>query len=365
MDGIMCRKINVEIGASKSWSIIIGDGVLNDLGKLFNFEPYSAIVLMTDAATKKLYEEKVAEVLGATGKKVLVFTVPRGEKSKSLREAERIFRFLMSSNIDRKALLCVLGGGVVGDLGGYVAATYLRGIDYVQLPTTLLAQVDSSIGGKVGVNFGGKKNIIGSFFQPRAIVSDVALLNSLPVEEMRNGYAEVIKYGLAMDIKLFTGLSDRGDGEFTPSELVDIVERCAILKTEIVKADEMERSGLRAILNFGHTVGHAIEASVSSWGHRHGEAVAIGMAAAARISERTGMINIQSVEEIENMLTRFGLPVRCKGVTPDKLLRAIQFDKKATGGQVKWVLLEGIGSGVVNRTVEEDIVGEVLGGICQ
>jgi len=267
--------------------------------------------------------------------------------------------------VERKALLCVLGGGVVGDLGGYIAATYLRGIDYIQLPTTLLAQVDSSIGGKVGVNFGGKKNMIGSFYQPKAIISDVALLQSLPFEEMRNGIAEVIKYGLAMDKELFHRLNSRGGGEFSPSELVDIVERCCLLKARIVEVDETERSGQRAILNFGHTVGHAVEATARLWGQRHGEAISIGMMTAAKISERMGMLDKESVHKVDTILTQFGLPTRCHEVMPDELLGAIHFDKKTTQGQVKWVLLEEIGHGAVNCVVDDDIVKEILGEMCQ
>lgn len=361
----MHKKFPVEIRVVKSWSIIIGAGILGNLSDIFNFEPYSDIILMTDTATDKLYGQTVTEALGAAGKRVLVFSVPRGENSKSLEEAERGYRFLMNNNVDRKALLCVLGGGVVGDLGGYIAATYLRGIDYIQLPTTLLAQVDSSIGGKVGVNFGGKKNIIGNFYQPRAIISDVTLLQSLPAEEMRNGIAEVIKYGLAMDKELLHRLSDRGEEEFTPSELMDIVERCSLLKTKIVEADETERSGLRAILNFGHTVGHAVEASAGLRGQPHGEAIAVGMAAAARISERMGMLSKESIHKIDEVLTQFGLPTRCRGMTPDELLGAMHFDKKVARGQVRWVLLGEIGQGVVNCIVDDDIVKEVLGEICQ
>jgi len=325
------KKIPVEIGVTKSCPIIIGAGIIGRLGDFFDFQPYSGIVLMTDTATNKLYGQQVVEVLKIIGERVLVFIIPRGENSKSLKEAERGYRFFLNHNVERRALLCVLGGGVVGDLGGYIAATYLRGIDYIQLPTTLLAQVDSSIGGKVGVNFGGKKNMIGSFYQPKAIISDVALLQSLPVEEMRNGIAEVIKYGLAMDKELFHRLNSRGQGEeFTPSELVDIVERCCLLKARIVEADETERSGLRAILNFGHTVGHAVEASAKLRGQRHGEAIAIGMMAAAKISERMGMLNKESVHKVDKVLAQFGLPTRCHETTPDELLGAIHFDKKAT-----------------------------------
>ena len=361
----MHKKIPVEIRATKSCPIIIGSGIIGRLGDFFDFQPYSGIVLMTDTATNKLYGQQVVEALKIIGKRVLVFIVPRGENSKSLKEAERGYRFLLNNKVDRKALLCVLGGGVVGDLGGYIAATYLRGIDYIQLPTTLLAQVDSSIGGKVGVNFGGKKNMIGSFYQPKAIISDIALLQSLPLEEMRNGIAEVIKYGLAMDKELFHRLGSRGEGEFSPPELVDIVERCCRLKAGIVEADETERSGQRAILNFGHTVGHAVEATARLWGQRHGEAIAIGMMAAAKISERMGMLNKESVHKVDKVLAQFSLPTRCREMMPDELLRVIQFDKKATQGQVKWVLLEEIGHGVVDCTVGDDIVKEVLGEMCQ
>jgi len=361
----MYKKIPLEIEANKSLSVIIGAGILGNLNDFFDFDEYSSIILITDTATGKLYGQQVTSALKATGKRVLTFTVPRGESSKSLKEAERGFRFLMNNNVDRKALLCVLGGGVVGDLGGYIAATYLRGLDYIQLPTTFLAQVDSSIGGKVGVNFGGKKNIIGSFYQPRTIISDVTFLQSLPVEEMRNGVAEVIKYGLAMDEGLFHKLSDRKAGEFTSSELMGIVERCGILKATVVEADEAERSGLRAILNFGHTVGHAIEAVASSWGQRHGEAIAIGMVAAAKISERMQMIDSGSVKTITDTLARYNLPTHCHEMTPNELLEAMRFDKKATQGEVRWVLLERIGGGVINCIVEEGVVKEVLSEICQ
>lgn len=361
----MYKKIPVKIDATKSCTIFVGAGILGDLSKFFDLEPYSSVVLIADKATEKLYAQRVIETLKPAGKSVLVFTVPRGENSKSLVEVERGYRFMMSNKVDRKALICVLGGGVVGDLAGYIAATYLRGIDYIQIPTTLLAQVDSSIGGKVGVNFGGKKNIIGSFYQPRAVISDVTLLESLPPEEMRNGIAEVIKYGVAMDKGLFQKMSRKADINFTPSELIEIVARCSSLKTGIVEADETERSGQRAILNFGHTIGHAIEAAGNLKGKRHGEAVAIGMVAAAKISVRLGMLHNRSVPRIEKVLTRFGLPARCPGNTPSELIRAMHFDKKVAHGQVKWVLLEEIGRGVVNSIVDDDIVKEVLKEMCR
>jgi 3-dehydroquinate synthase len=362
----MHKKIPVEIKTLKSWPIIIGVGIIGDLRDFLNFNEYSSIILVTDVITEKLYGQQVMKALEATGKRVLTFTIPGGEGSKSLKEAERGYKFLMESNVDRKALLCVLGGGVVGDLGGYLAATYLRGIDYIQVPTTLLAQVDSSIGGKVGVNFGEKKNMVGSFYQPKAIISDVALLQSLPADEMQNGIAEVIKYGLAMDGELFYNLAKRGKGEFTALQLRDIVERCAYLKAKVVEEDETEQSGERAILNFGHTIGHAVEAIASLHGpSHHGKAVAIGMVGAAKISERTDMLDRKSVQKIEEVLAQFSLPTRCPEMMPDDLIEAIRFDKKVTQGQARWVLLKGIGQGVVNCIVKESIIREVLGDICQ
>ena len=248
---------------------------------------------------------------------------------------------------------------------GYTAATYLRGIDYIQLPTTLLAQVDSSIGGKVGVNFGGKKNMLGSFYQPKAIICDVALLKSLPPTEMRNGMAEVIKYALAMDDGLFRILEQKKEEKFTTAELKDIVMRCCLLKAAVVEVDETERSGQRAILNFGHTVGHALEAATRLRRLSHGEAVAIGMMAAAKISEQAGMLSPSNVPKIERLLLKFGLPTYCQRINPDDLITAIRFDKKTTLGETGWVLLRDIGKGVVNQPVKEDMMRKVLTEICR
>lgn len=361
----MHKKIPVEIKAVKSLPIIVGTGTSRNLSDFINFKGYSSIILVTDVTTDKLYGQQVMKALKATGKKVLPFTFPTGERSKSLKQIERGYQFLLDNGVDRHALLCVLGGGVVGDAGGYLASTYLRGIDYIQLPTTLLAQVDSSIGGKVGINFGSKKNMVGSFYQPRAIISDVAFLDSLPAKEMRNGMAEVIKYSLAMDKELFHAISNREKGNFTSPELIDIIERCSLLKAKVVETDETERSGERAILNFGHTVGHGIEATTRFKKHHHGEAIAIGMVAASKISEQLGMLSGESVDKIDKILAQFGLPTRCPGIPLLELLEAMQFDKKAIQGQLKWVLLEGIGRGIVNCTVAEDVVRKVLTEVCQ
>ncbi|MFC2069533.1 3-dehydroquinate synthase, partial [Chloroflexota bacterium] len=325
----MHKQLSIEIKKIKTWPIIIGIGIINDIQNLFNFEPYSSIILMTDVITEKLYGKHMRNALAATRKKVLTFIIPGGENSKTLPEATRGYRFLLDNAIDRKALLCIMGGGVVGDLCGYIAATYLRGIDYIQVPTTFLAQVDSSIGGKVGVNFGDKKNMVGGFYQPRAIISDITLLQSLPAEEWQNGMAEVIKYGLSMDKDLFHTLASRTASEFSPNELINIVELCARLKTEIVIEDETEISGVRAILNFGHTIGHAIEALTNLHGpSHHGRAVVVGMMGAAKISERMGIFNNNDILKIEAVFNAFDLSAHCHGIDPEDLIKAIRFDKK-------------------------------------
>jgi 3-dehydroquinate synthase len=345
--------------------VIIGDGIINKLRDYFDFSPHSAIALIIDANVLKLYGQTVMKALRATGKKVSLLTLPAGERAKSLRTVERGYRFLLENNIDRKGLICALGGGVVGDAAGYIAASYLRGIDYIQLPTTLLAQVDSSIGGKVGVNFSGRKNMVGGFYQPKAIIADVAFLKSLPPAEMRNGLAEVIKYGLAMDDGLFRLLDQKKKNEFTSQELKDIVTRCCRLKAGIVELDETERTGRRAILNFGHTIGHAIEAATNLKELSHGQAVAIGMAAAARISAETGKLDKSNIAKTESLLAKFGLPVRCQGISPDALMESIRFDKKTTKGQTGWVLLECIGKGITGQPVAENIIRKVLREICR
>lgn len=355
----------IKLETLKRCPIIVGDGILNRLERYFDFSGYSSIVLITDTIVKRLYGQSMLQALRAMGKNVSLFTLPVGERAKSLRQVEGGYRFLLENSLDRKGLICAFGGGVVGDVAGYIAATYLRGIDYIQLPTTLLAQVDSSIGGKVGVNFSGKKNMLGSFYQPRAIICDVALLKSLPPDERRNGMAEVIKYSLAMDEGLFRILDQKRERELTTAELKNVVMRCGSLKAGIVEVDETEQSGQRAILNFGHTVGHALEAVTKLHKLSHGEAVAIGMMAASRISGQVGILDISSIHRIENLLLKFGLPTCCQGINPDDLLEAIRFDKKTTRGETGWVLLKGIGKGVVNQPVAGNVVRKVLMEICR
>jgi 3-dehydroquinate synthase len=355
----------IKLETSRLCPITVGEGLIEHLDEHFDFSGYSSITLITDTTVQRLYGQDVCQRLKATGRKLSLFTLPTGERAKSLSTVERGYGFLMANNVDRKGLICSLGGGVVGDTAGFIAASYLRGIDYIQLPTTLLAQVDSSIGGKVGVNFEGKKNMVGSFYQPAAVITDVALLQSLPPAEMHNGLAEVIKYAVAMDEGLYDILEQKEDGDFSTRELADIVPRCCRLKTGIVELDEREQTGQRAILNFGHTLGHALEAVGEFKGNSHGEAVAVGIIAAAKISQQLGRLESNIVNDIKSLLQKFGLPVDCPGVNPQSLTDTIRFDKKTTSGQTRWVLVEGIGRGVTGQAVDEEVVKEVLEELCR
>ena len=355
----------IKLETSRQCPVTVGDGLIEHLEEHFDFSGYSSMVLITDTIVHRLYGRGVLATLKATGKKVSLFTLPTGERAKSLSTVERGYKFLLANNVDRKCLICALGGGVVGDTAGFIAASYLRGINYLQLPTTLLAQVDSSLGGKVGVNFEGKKNMVGSFYQPTAVIADVALLQSLPPAEMRHGLAEVIKYAIAMDEGLYRILEHKEDNDFSAAELKDIVRRCCRLKAGIVEIDETEKTGQRAILNFGHTVGHALEAVSRFKGKSHGEAVAVGIVAAAKISQRLGILNPESVQAIQSLLAKFELPTSCPGVSPDALINAIRFDKKTTLGQTRWVLAKGIGKGITGQLVAEEVVRKVLKELCR
>jgi 3-dehydroquinate synthase len=355
----------IRLESSRQCPLTVGDGLIEKLDEHFDFSGYSAMVLITDTTVHRLYGQRVCQRIRETGQKVSVFTLPTGERAKSLSTVERGYSFLLANKVDRNGLICALGGGVVGDTAGFIAASYLRGLDYIQLPSTLLAQVDSSLGGKVGVNFEGKKNMVGSFCQPRAIITDVALLRSLPPAEMRHGLAEVIKYAVAMDEGLYRILEQKADNYFSNAELRDIVLRCCRLKTGVIEIDETERRGDRAILNFGHTVGHALEAEAGFSGKSHGEAVAVGMVAAAMISQRLGRLKANAVKGIQNLLQKFELPTSSPGTSPAALLKTIRFDKKTTSGQTRWVLLEGIGQGITGQTVATDIVVKVLEELCR
>lgn len=330
----------------QSYDIEVGAENLGRIGEcLAPLLAGKKIALVTDPVVEGLYGPKVRESLTEAGFSLAQVIVPSGEKHKSLRELERIHEELARARLERSSALVALGGGVVGDLTGFAAATFLRGIDVVQVPTTLLAQVDSSIGGKTGVNLKAGKNLVGAFHQPRFVLADVETLGSLPEREFRAGLAEVVKYGVIMAPDLFGLLEEEADaiGALDREILAEIVHRCADAKARVVVEDERE-GGLRAILNFGHTLGHAIEAMTDYRRFLHGEAVAIGMVFAARVSTLRHGFPAEDANRLRTLLERFGLPINIpEELDRGGLARAVETDKKRSADRVKFVCVEQIG----------------------
>jgi len=303
--------------------------------------------IISDRNVAPLYGKAAKTALAKAGFAAELITFPAGETAKSLRTVETCYNALARLRLERKSFIVALGGGVVGDLAGFVAATYLRGLPFVQVPTTLLAQVDSSVGGKVGVNLEAGQNLVGAFHQPRLVVCDLDTLDSLHLREYRSGLSEVIKYGIIYDARLFKRLERDLPKllERDPQELAAVVARCCEIKADVVRQDETE-SGLRAILNFGHTIGHALEA-ISHYGqYLHGEAIAIGQFAAAKLSAKMLNLPEREVQRIEQLLRRAGLPTRVKlnAAQQRRLLQALRLDKKVSRGEIKFVLASQIGA---------------------
>jgi 3-dehydroquinate synthase len=301
--------------------------------------------------------------LTALGIEAATVVMPPGESTKSLDQASRLYDELVSGHADRHTLIVALGGGVIGDLAGFVAATFARGLPLIMVPTTLLAQVDSSVGGKVGINHPAAKNSIGAFHQPAGVWIDTETLRTLPARELRAGLAEVVKYGVILDSEFFAGLERDVDlilAQDGQALRRIIVESCR-KKAAVVSEDEREETGLRAILNFGHTIGHAIEAVAGYDGpFRHGEAVAIGMVAEARLAVRLGWIGTDAVERLVGLLERFGLPTSAAGLDIDRLIAAMSRDKKNRSGKVRFVLPRSIGRVELSDAAGPDDVRAVL-----
>ena len=340
------RVVQVPLG-QRSYSILIGPGLLARLGaqcRKLGLGRHCAIITDTNVAPR--FARAAAGSLRKSGFEPALIILPAGERSKSLKSAATSFDQLAAHRVERTSFIVALGGGVVGDLAGFVAATYLRGIDFVQAPTTLLAQVDSSVGGKVGVNLPAGKNLVGAFHQPRLVLCDLATLRTLPGREFRAGLAEVIKYGVICDAALFRRL-ERDLGKLLaqePKTLAEVVARCCEIKAEVVGRDETD-SGPRAMLNFGHTIGHAIENSTGYGRYLHGEAISLGQVGAAALSQELLGLPSADAVRIENLLAAAGLPNRIR-LTPRKrqpLLASMKLDKKVSAGKVKFVLAERIG----------------------
>jgi 3-dehydroquinate synthase len=346
----MLEKIVVGL-EERSYPIWIGEGILDDLGSALEACSFPRkIAVVTNPTVGELYAERVLDSLAGEGFEPTLITIPDGEQFKSLTTLETIYDALIRKGFDRFTGLLALGGGVIGDITGFAAATFLRGVPFVQVPTTLLAQVDSSVGGKTGVNHPLGKNLIGAFYQPRHVHIDVSTLATLPEREFAAGMAEVIKYGIIRDRAFFDWLKITGQdlARLVPSALIHAVKRSCQIKANVVEIDEREGS-LRAILNFGHTFGHAVETLAGYGEFRHGEAVAIGMIVAATVSHQLRLCSQENIDEIRNLLAVFNLPVLPPPFPLQDYLTAMGRDKKVKGGVLRLVLNQGIGDCLIQK----------------
>jgi 3-dehydroquinate synthase len=351
--------LRIELG-ERGYPIVIGAGLLDDGSLLQQHVAARDVLVVTNTTVGPLYAARL--VAGLAGKRVRTIELPDGENFKTLEVVGRVFDAMVDSRLNRDACVVALGGGVVGDMAGFAAACYQRGVDFVQVPTTLLAQVDSSVGGKTGVNHPGGKNLIGAFHQPRAVLADLATLRTLPPREFRAGLAEVIKYGLVDDPAFLAWIEGSLDAllALEPAALAHAVRRCCEIKARIVAADEREH-GQRALLNLGHTFGHAIETAAGYGEWLHGEAVATGMLLAADMSRRLGWLDAAAVARVRALLQRAGLPVVAPPIGAARALELMGMDKKVLAGRIRLVLLRGLGHGGVTGDYPADALQATLG----
>lgn len=357
----MSRKINVLYQNKPCYDICIEDsfGVLADA-----LEPFALadrkVCIVTDSNVDPLYGAEVEDMIGAISGECVRYVFPAGEESKTLDTVKEIYKFLIGNHFNRKDLLIALGGGVVGDLTGYAAATYLRGIEFIQIPTTLLSQADSSIGGKTGVDFDGYKNMVGAFYMPKLVYMNIATLQSLSDRQFYSGFAEVMKSALIKDGNFYEWLIDQMYEicERDVETLAEMVERSCTIKKLVVEKDPLEK-GDRALLNFGHTIGHAIE-KYMNFTMTHGECVALGCVAAAFISWKKNWLSMEEYYEIRDMFVPFYLPISIDHLDIEEVLRLTKSDKKAENGYIKFILLKKVGKALIDKTVTDDEIREAL-----
>lgn len=353
------QTIRVDL-ADRAYDVIVGEQLLGETGALTaNLGLGSRCAIVTDTNVAPLFLEAVETSLRDAGFQTSSITVPAGEASKSMAVTEDVCRQLLRAGLDRKSFVVALGGGVIGDLAGFCAAILNRGIPFVQIPTTVVSLVDSSVGGKTGVNAAEGKNLIGAFHQPKLVIADVSTLKTMPDREYREGFAEVIKHAAIRDAAMFDLIESQGPDN--RDGLVPLIARNVAIKARVVEEDEKETTGVRALLNFGHTIGHGFEGAAGYGRLLHGEAVSIGMAAALRLSERIAGLPAAESERVQQLLRRFGLPLEVSSEFQSaEVLTLLQRDKKFVDGQIRFVLLRTLGDAFVSDRVSmADIRGEV------
>ncbi|MBV8259844.1 MAG: 3-dehydroquinate synthase [Paraburkholderia sp.] len=345
--------VNVELG-DRAYPIHIGSGLI---GQTALFAPHIAgksVTIVTNTVVDPLYGDSLRAALAPLGKEVNTVVLPDGEAHKNWETLNDIFDALLTARADRKTTLIALGGGVTGDMTGFAAACYMRGVPFIQVPTTLLSQVDSSVGGKTGINHPLGKNMIGAFYQPQAVIADIGALSTLPERELAAGIAEVIKTGAIADAEFFDWIEANVAQLVAKDDaaLAYAIQRSCEIKADVVRQDERE-GGLRAILNFGHTFGHAIENGLGYGEWLHGEAVGCGMVMAADLSHRLGYIDAATRERIRNVTAAAGLPTRAPDLGTERWLELMEVDKKNEGGQIKFILIKPLGSPLITNAPQD------------
>lgn len=357
----MAEKITINYEKKPCYDIVFStsfDELLAELDKLDVSN--RRICIITDSHVAGLYGDEVMQLLTGRCKKNVLYSFPAGEENKTLDTVRNAYKFLIEEKFDRKDLLIALGGGVVGDVTGFIAATYLRGVDFVQIPTTLLAQSDSSIGGKTGVDFDGYKNMVGAFYMPKLVYMNVSTLKSLEDRQFFSGFAEVMKHGLIKDSSFYEWLLDNMYEicDRDADVLLEMVMKSCTVKKLVVEKDPTEK-GDRALLNFGHTIGHAIE-KAKNFTLTHGECVALGSVAAAYISWKHEWLSMEEYYEIRDMFVPFNLPISIEDINPEEILALTKSDKKMAGSQIRFVLLKKVGKAVIDMNVtDDDIINAV------
>ena len=362
----MSKCINVKYEEKPLYDIVIEQS-FDRLAEEFNKLQVTGrkLCIVSDSNVAALYAKTVETELSRTGNKVFTYVFQAGEENKNLNTVEDVYEFLIQNHFDRKDMLVALGGGVVGDLTGFTAATYLRGIDFIQIPTSLLAQVDSSIGGKTGVDFRAYKNMVGAFHQPRLVYMNISVLKSLSRRLFNSGFGEIIKHGLIKDIEYYNWLETNADKikALDPDTLEHMIYVSCNIKREVVEKDPKEK-GDRALLNYGHTLGHAIE-KLMNFSLYHGECVVLGMLAALRISVNRGYINAEEYEKAIDMFKLYEFPLSVKGIDAEAVIKVSKSDKKMDAGRIKFILLKNIGNAYIDYEVSDTEMKDALKDILQ
>jgi 3-dehydroquinate synthase len=349
--------------AGGTYPVVAGWGLIHNLGDRFvDLGLTNTAYIITDENVMNLYARNVQRALQKRGIAAHCFIIPAGETSKSFELAQGIYNWLASLKAERGHTIISVGGGVAGDLGGFIAATYLRGMAWVQVPTSMAAMVDASIGGKVAVNLPQAKNLVGAFYQPKGVFADVQSLSTLGKRELAEGWAEAIKHGFILDASLVDVFEEHAEAlmEVEPEISTEVIRRSMAIKADVVSQDERETLGIRIMLNYGHTIGHALESTTEYGKFFHGEGVAVGMMGAATMAQEMGLHSQDLVDRQRQLLERFNLPTSAKGLNVADILNGMSLDKKVQRGSKRWVMLEEVGRSVVRTDVPEELVERTI-----